>query len=175
MVYKYLFFKADNKIMVCQQRDDRLELVKYKGEDYYLGNLDSFWEWWEKTSSFLAMKHKVDFLILVDDSSFEFEKEYSPVAESSWSLKEVKEFFAQYAPYSKIELRQGESSYKLSIKFEKLADKYRDKVDNILYISTFPNKKLLSHIEQSDEEEVKGGELSPLARYYREKNREYKN
>ena len=171
MLYKYLFFKENNKIMIFHYREDSFELIRYQGEDYYLGDLASFWEWWEKTSSFLASQHQVDFLFLTDDNNFNLKKEYSSVKESSWSLEELKEFLALYSPYSKIRLKQGESSSKLSIKFEKLADKYRDEVEAILYLITFPKKELLEQKNETIIEEIKGGELSPLAKFYREKNK----
>ena len=171
MRYKYLFYKEKAKIMIIHCREDKFELLKYQGEDYYSGDLASFWEWWEKTSSFLASQHKVDFLFLTDDNRFYCEKEYSSVKESSWSLEEIISFLAQYTSYSKLKLKQAELDNDFKIKCNKLADKYRVEVENILYIRVFPQKSILKENNKNFEMELENIEQSRLSRYYEKKNK----
>ncbi|GAB6100659.1 hypothetical protein JCM16358_25380 [Halanaerocella petrolearia] len=177
MIHKYLFFREEDKIETYQYRDSKFELIRYQGEDFYSGDIDSFWYWWEKTISFIESSDRIDFLFISESDDFIYNKGYPTVSESTWNLEEVNQFLVQHLSYAKIQLSYNNIKRELVIKNEKISDLYTDEYEILFYLSSIPNVTLISDDEDSEEiikkERRKPEEESKLSKYYRKKTESF--
>jgi len=171
MDYKKCLFYIDNdKIMSYIFNNKNYELLLNKGEDCFIGNINLFWEWWEK-SICLSKNTILDFCFISNNKLFSTEiTKYNFIEKSTWNYEEITDFI-ENIKYSKIKISNNNIEKKFMIKANSLADYYDNSNTEIYFdLFTIPQSNVFTEKNPEKNEFVK--EKGILSEYYKKKTEE---
>ncbi len=99
MEFKYLLFLRNNKVRVCNLRKEKLEVIRFSGEEYCPYHKD-FWQIWKKKVGYA--KEKADILLISDSPDFKLSSEIHEVEETSWTIKELESFIMSHVEFQSL-------------------------------------------------------------------------
>lgn len=169
MIFKYLFWVEENNIKTYHHRDNEFEVVKYKGDDIYKGDINLFWNWWENKSSYIKEFDTIDFCFLnLDGKNYNLSfnsDNYIIEKNTTWDENQVRQFINLYT----------------NISIDKLVDPSLKNIEideESIIISLFPSENIISeNIKKEDTEPIDYTSIEEgiIAKYYRSKTMEIKN
>lgn len=169
MTFKYLFWIEESNIKTYHYRDNDFELVKYKGDNTYKGDIELFWDWWESKSSYVKEFDTIDFCFLnLDKTKYNLyfnSDNYVLEKNTTWNEKQIVNFINLYTNMSRSKLVDS------SIENKELDEK------NII-INLFPNKNIIKKNEEKyniNKIDKIINKESMIAKYYRNKTIAIKN
>lgn len=157
-----LILEDEGKIEVFIIRENKAEVIKFKGENCYIGKKEDFWREWEEKVGFINKEiNEVD-LCIIKSTDFNVGKnKYNTTKNTIWTIQEIKEFIQKTKglvvevnidELPNIQINNKEFSIELhSRDIEELKN---------IYIKENDIKEKVKH-------QVK--EISPIAKYYKEK------
>lgn len=172
MIYKYLFLIYNDKIKTYQVRENKLEIVKYKGDDYFTDNIENFWKWWESKSAYIEGICKVDFCIISNSKEMiavmDEYKNYECIGKTSWNINDIENILINEKIFN---------SYNLVNANLDICSEHKDN----LYIDIFPCEDIINikklKVEKNEAEveidnRIDCSNQGILAMYYRQKTKE---
>ena len=168
-----MFIIEDDTIKTLYYRENKIELIKFKGDDFYKFDND-FMNWWEEVSSYISGVTNVDVCVLskegtdIDIDKFLGNiKKYDSVSKSSWKKKEVEDIVGEYLKGRNIKIKHYKN--KVIVKNSLVLGK----IDSWnLYI--YPEKDLFyNQVKTNAENKIL--EEGMIAKYYRDKTNRIKD
>lgn len=164
---KLLFYIDNNKIKSYIFNNEKYELISYKGEEYYSNDIDSFWDWLEKSIS-LSKKDVIDICVISNNDLLNFKKiSYNFIEKSTWNYEEIKLFLPEIN-HSGILLSNNNIDKKITNKINTFSDYLNKKQFNSLFnLFTIPPSNLFTEKENNNPEIVEKKGI--LSEYYKKK------
>lgn len=145
--------------------EGEFELLPFKGEEFYEMDGESFWVWWERATSYIASSDTVDFCFISNKSIEFYQKNFSKVPETTWTLEEIKKFLKEQFSNTKIKLKYTNGSSQEEINFPTVPEFFSNMESQELLITTIPApiRDFTKKIRQKNNKEEKE---NPLRDYY---------
>ena len=169
MICKYLFLIEKENIRTYNYRDNEFDIVKYKGDNLYRGEIELFWNWWESKSSYIKEFDTIDFCFINVNSevyNLDFNMDYYSIEEyTSWNEDIVRKFIRIHTNLSETQLVDANCE---NITLN----------EKSIIIELFPRKCIINSVKnkmtQAEIDSI-SSEESIIAKYYRNKTMEIKN
>lgn len=162
MIYKYLFFIEDKKIIVLDY--DSKELLSNKGEVKFKYD-SNFWSWWIDAAAYNIQTGQVDFCIIYDEKDdIILNNEFNISENTVWKKETIKKFFLDYIDNSNIDININDGEEIISLKNGNKLFAYREKKT---FFAKIQNYKVNNDKKGNQEEQSE----SALAKWYKEKMR----